>query len=670
VAERTVAVLHLKQLVALPDAELAGFDVALVNLACAADLPGAGLVDREGCLATLDWWAGCVRQYTERYLPKFRADPARYQGSEAYYRCLALVTVLQRDLGVRYNPAKAADGVPFDAADSFIHGIVQGGGGTCATMPVVYAAVGRRLGYPVRLVKTRRHLFARWDDPRGERLNIEGTNKGLSCPPDDHYRTGSFRFDPALERPFGYLVSMTPRMELATFLAGRGRLLFELSRYGGAADAFAWASALVPENKLYRACVQDVLEAWADRLGALRTPGLPRVGGCFPGQRRYPPAVPVLVERRIIFYEQAERALGEAPLLARAGAGGGVRWELTGSLGSVRDVVSAAGTTVPDHVEYGGFGTTAWEMNLGSGGSILYTGLRQDRGTGIVWADNRTLFPATGQWMEEDPIQFQAGDANLRGYVSDDPTNYTDPTGLAALQAPGRVKITNVELLQEGTFETLDKKFADKNGPISSAGMGWSDAYQTQQLALKPPDRFVDPKDKNKYWNPKLTDFSKIDLISGNGNKRLIGATFVVLITVDESPATGQVTEVSVVESAKQSYYLGEKLGWRIDNSPDGTYTDRPNVKADRASMLKQNSNLLLATLKGSAANVHTIVFMDSPHYPINTGASPMREVKAAILIKDSKGNQSTVTYTFSLGVDIGKRDKPVKFTISKPTVQ
>jgi RHS repeat-associated protein len=113
--------------------------------------------------------------------------------------------------------------------------------------------------------------------------------------------------------------------------------------------------------------------------------------------------------------------------------GAGVRWELGDHLGSVRDVVSADGSTILDHVEYGPFGTIASETNSGNGGNYLYTGLRLDRATGIVFANNRTLFVTTGQWMQEDPIQFSAGDANLRRYVRNDPTNQIDPDGLRAL---------------------------------------------------------------------------------------------------------------------------------------------------------------------------------------------------------------------------------------------
>jgi RHS repeat-associated protein len=121
---------------------------------------------------------------------------------------------------------------------------------------------------------------------------------------------------------------------------------------------------------------------------------------------------------------------GQTQLFARTDTGVGLLWEETDHLGSVRDVVSADGTTVLDHVEYGGYGTIASETNSSKGGSYLYTALRQDRATGIVWADNRTLLVTTGQWMQEDPIQFGGGDSNLRRYVSNSPTNEVDPSGL------------------------------------------------------------------------------------------------------------------------------------------------------------------------------------------------------------------------------------------------
>jgi hypothetical protein len=39
--------------------------------------------------------------------------------------------------------------------------------------------------------------------------------------------------------------------------------------------------------------------------------------------------------------------------------------------------------------------------------------------------------PKVGRWLEVDPIGFAGGDANLYRYVENDPTNATDPSGLA-----------------------------------------------------------------------------------------------------------------------------------------------------------------------------------------------------------------------------------------------
>lgn len=38
--------------------------------------------------------------------------------------------------------------------------------------------------------------------------------------------------------------------------------------------------------------------------------------------------------------------------------------------------------------------------------------------------------PSTGQWISQDPIEFDAGDPNLYRYVGNDPTDATDPSGL------------------------------------------------------------------------------------------------------------------------------------------------------------------------------------------------------------------------------------------------
>src|SRR5690242_17869158 len=106
------------QLVQKTDEELQRLDLIEVNLACAVGLPGTEKIDVQFCKQRVDYFAKRVRQLTEAGYPQFRRRPSEYRDSYTYFRCLLLITVLQRDLGVRYNPAKIPDHVPFDTEDT------------------------------------------------------------------------------------------------------------------------------------------------------------------------------------------------------------------------------------------------------------------------------------------------------------------------------------------------------------------------------------------------------------------------------------------------------------------------------------------------------------------------------------------------------------------------
>ena len=168
---------------------------------------------------------------------------------------------------MRYNPARIRD-TKFqdpkcfdpdfrDSRDLFIHGMIDGPGGTCASMPVMYVALGRRLGYPLKLVQTRGHLFARWDDPEGkcfgftETFNVEGAGEGIASYDDEHYKTWPEPWTDIDEAEGWYLKSMMPREELASFLAMRGDCLTDNGRLAEAVQAYEWASALVPRDQRY-----------------------------------------------------------------------------------------------------------------------------------------------------------------------------------------------------------------------------------------------------------------------------------------------------------------------------------------------------------------------------------------------------------------------------------
>ncbi len=239
-----------EQFARLPEDELARQDIAEVNLACAAGLPGAEGMDPPLCLRTIDGMGAVIDQYTNPC--RFHQNPGRWENSFGIFRIHAMISILQKRFGVRYNPAKIPVDSPLETPDQFIFGIIQGEGGTCGSLPVLYVAVGRRLGYPLKLVSAAgekaSHYFVRWDEPDGERFNIEVSFDGFGCPPDDHYRTGIYRTKPEWEATGTILKSKTPWEELAGFLAQRAAVWLDAGHYRRAAESSAWAHALFPRN--------------------------------------------------------------------------------------------------------------------------------------------------------------------------------------------------------------------------------------------------------------------------------------------------------------------------------------------------------------------------------------------------------------------------------------
>ena len=120
--------------------------------------------------------------------------------------------------------------------------------GTCSSMPVLYLALGRRLGYPLKLVTTRQHLFLRWDSPT-EKFNLEATGKGMERYDDAHYRQWPFPITEQEIKEQDYLKSLSPREELSVFLSIRGACLTEAGRWAEATESFEAAHRYAPNWK-------------------------------------------------------------------------------------------------------------------------------------------------------------------------------------------------------------------------------------------------------------------------------------------------------------------------------------------------------------------------------------------------------------------------------------
>ena len=209
--------LNWHQVVRLHEVDRNRLDIAILNLACATGLPGADRFDWKCNFVKLNEWADRCKRFTEGMMPHFHRGNCDFPNSEPKFRIQAMITHLQRDIGVRYHPNRTRDEDVFQPEDSFIYGVTQGEGGTCGNLPIVYTAIGRRMGYPLKLVSTRCHGFCRWDDgsPLGERFNIEASGEGVSFFDDAHYRTGKYRMPRQTIELCGYLKSFSPREEIA-----------------------------------------------------------------------------------------------------------------------------------------------------------------------------------------------------------------------------------------------------------------------------------------------------------------------------------------------------------------------------------------------------------------------------------------------------------------------
>jgi hypothetical protein len=256
----------LAEVLKLDRQALSQIGICRMNLLCASGIGDPQEVNNEQASATLHSWAERVRSETERHMYRFRNNPAEFENSEAFFRMLMLTVVLAEDFHVQYDPARTSDPKAVSDKDGFfsdpeavlLHGLLGPKRlGTCSSMPVLYVAVGRELGYPLYLVTTKGHLFVRWKG-KDERFNIEATSHGLSRFDDDYYRHWPYEVTAEEERNENYLKSLSPSEELAVFLSIRGMCLRERGQFQEAAESFSHAVKLAPSVQSYRLVLADL----------------------------------------------------------------------------------------------------------------------------------------------------------------------------------------------------------------------------------------------------------------------------------------------------------------------------------------------------------------------------------------------------------------------------
>ena len=296
-----------------PDEVLGTYDIATVNLACSVGLPGAEVIDVPGCLAKLDEWAEGVRRITKQLIKTQFAQKAHLYNSRPLYRVVKMVQTLKTVFGVRYDPTKvnATPDNPFDLHEHFVHGPILGPGGTCFTFPILLAAVGRRLGYPIRIAYNREHVFNRWDDPAtGVSFNFDGAGADVTSHPDDHYRQWPEPLSPEVEENGGFLRSQTPRGELSMFLSRRAVHWETVGNYRRAASAPVLAFEL-SNLRPQAAAIQLLAERWEVKLQARKPSPFPNLRLKFDPSRPRWPQIPWDFEPQLRYLETPENVLND-----------------------------------------------------------------------------------------------------------------------------------------------------------------------------------------------------------------------------------------------------------------------------------------------------------------------------------------------------------------------
>ncbi len=255
----------LQELLALSDKDLGRVDIARMNLLSAAGLSNAGSNNVEQSLATIDVWAEAAKKAERKYLPNYYKAPSKYENSLAKFKAVTLALTVKEDLKCGYNMELVHSGVMKDmgstrffrdSRDLFIHGFLERGTGTCASVPVLLVALGRRCGYPLYLVSGKGHLFCRWEG-KDEVFNIEASMQGVDIYPDSYYRTFPHPFTEAEREDEKYLKSHTPVEELGLFMNTRGNCLKENGMPWEAADAYVVSLRGFPKSKLTRAYINN-----------------------------------------------------------------------------------------------------------------------------------------------------------------------------------------------------------------------------------------------------------------------------------------------------------------------------------------------------------------------------------------------------------------------------
>ena len=220
-------------------------DIAAVNLRCSLGLNES--IDHLylECLDLVSEWSCQLLEFTERNHHHFRKDPGYFDHSEDVYRAIAMVQFVQEAVRVHYNTTFAEG--EYNAIDSrnlFLTGVLTGFGGTCVSLPVLYAALAQRIGHPVELAHTWEHYYCVWNSQNG--FCFEAAGRGFDKRTHEYYRHFRRIVTEEDESTFGFLRPLSRKELFACFAKERSHCLQEQFRFDEALEADYLAKTIAP----------------------------------------------------------------------------------------------------------------------------------------------------------------------------------------------------------------------------------------------------------------------------------------------------------------------------------------------------------------------------------------------------------------------------------------
>jgi RHS repeat-associated protein len=322
-------------------------------------------------------------------------------------------------------------------------------------------------------------------------------------------------------------------------------------------------------------------------------------------------------------------------------------WTLTDHLGSVRDVVSAGGSIVRQHINYDAFGNRVGEVHRSSTGALInsdsaaavdalfgYAGREWDDSIDLQYNRARWYDPATGRFISQDPIGFEAGDANLYRYVGNGPTNFVDPSGL---HKGHHIVVVQVRrLVPQAAFDVFDSLDARiTNDAYRSHNYGKFNGIKHCDYNTAVIKEFEEFVSKNKINPKKMTADQARDFV--NHLKNLPASSLIkkfnkgVQAAADAAKLAAKAAAKSgkLVKAAKGGGKLAKAIpgvgfffavaGWGVDGYCKGPVNGTINSGIDAIPFVGGGKILIELTITGDwIPDTEAVeeVEMEEPTYP------------------------------------------------------